>query len=147
MNITTKGRYALRVMTDLAMNKDGAFVPLSAISQREELSAKYLEMIVGGLKKAGLVESSRGKEGGYRLNRTPDQYTVGEILLSADDCLSPVACVKEGHTDCQRADRCLSLPMWQEIDGIINNYFASVTLQDLLTGERWKNTDSHGCQP
>jgi len=139
MNITTKGRYALRVMTDLAAHADESYVSLSAISQRQELSVKYLEMIVARLKKAGLVESSRGKEGGYRLCRRPGDYTVGEVLRSIEDNLAPVPCIKDGVSTCERADACLTLPMWREVDELTNSYFDSVTLADLLTGQRWKN--------
>ena len=139
MNITTKGRYALRVMTDLAAHADRSYVSLSAISQRQELSVKYLEMIVARLKKAGLVESSRGKEGGYRLCRSPEDYTVGEVLRSIEDNLAPVACIKDGVSTCERAGACLTLPMWREVDELTNSYFDSVTLADLLTGQRWKN--------
>lgn len=140
MNITTKGRYALRVMTDLAAHRDEGYISLSAISERQELSVKYLEMIVAHLKKAGLVESSRGKDGGYMLSRRPKDYTVGEVLRSIEDSLAPVACVKDGASTCERASECLTLPMWREVDELTNNYFDSVTLNDLVTGERWKKT-------
>ena len=140
MNITTKGRYALRVMTDLAAHSDEGYVSLTAISQRQQLSVKYLEMIVAHLKKAGLVESSRGKEGGYMLCRSPGDYTVGEVLRSIEDSLAPVECVRGGVYACQRASACLTLPMWREVDELTNRYFDSVTLSDLLTGDRWKNS-------
>ena len=140
MNITTKGRYALRVMTDLAAHSGDGYISLSAISDRQKLSVKYLEMIVAHLKKAGLVESSRGKEGGYMLSRSPAEYTVGEVLRSIEDSLAPVACVKDGASVCERASECLTLPMWKEVDELTNNYFDSVTLADLLTGERWKKS-------
>ena len=143
MNITTKGRYALRVMTDLAVHKDEGFIPLSAISQRQDLSAKYLEMIVSALKKGGLVVSSRGKEGGYRLSRPPEELTVGDILRAADDSLAPVSCVKEGQPGCERAGHCLSLPMWQELDGIISSYLDSVYLSDLVSGQRWSGENKN----
>ena len=138
MNITTKGRYALRVMTDLAANAGRGYVSLTEISQRQELSVKYLEMIVGHLKKAALIESSRGKDGGYRLCRWPESYTVGEILRSIEESLAPVSCLKDGEAGCERAASCLTLPMWKEVDSLTNSYFDSISLADLLSGERWK---------
>jgi Rrf2 family protein len=140
MNITTKGRYALRVMADLAMHRDEGYVSLSAVSERQQLSVKYLEMIVGHLKKAGLIESSRGKDGGYMLCREPEKYTVGEVLRSIEENLAPVSCLNGGESGCERAAKCITLPMWKEFDEIANSYFDSVTLADLLTGERWKKS-------
>ncbi len=138
MNITTKGRYALRVMTDLAVHRDDGYISLSAISERQQLSVKYLEMIVAHLKKSGLVESTRGKDGGYMLCRRPEEYTVGEVLRSIEDNLAPVACIKDGASTCERAAACLTLPMWREVDELTNRYFDSVTLADLISGEKWK---------
>ena len=138
MNITTKGRYALRVMTDLAVHLDDGYISLSAISERQQLSVKYLEMIVAHLKKSGLVESTRGKDGGYMLCRRPEEYTVGEVLRSIEDNLAPVACIKDGASTCERAAACLTLPMWREVDELTNRYFDSVTLADLISGEKWK---------
>ena len=99
---------------------------------------KYLEMIVGNLKKAQLVDSTRGKEGGYKLSRKPEEYTVGEILNCIEDNLAPVACIKAGSINCDRSDACLTVPMWKELDDITNAYLATVTLTDLLTGDKWK---------
>ena len=138
MNITTKGRYALRVMIDLAAHGQRGYVSLTEISQRQELSVKYLEMIVGHLKKAALIESSRGKDGGYRLCRWPESYTVGEILRSIEESLAPVSCLKDGEAGCERAASCLTLPMWKEVDSLTNSYFDSISLADLLSAERWK---------
>ena len=147
MNITTKGRYALRVMADLAMHRDEGYVSLSAVSERQQLSVKYLEMIVGHLKKAGLIESSRGKDGGYMLCREPEKYTVGEVLRSIEDNLAPVSCLNGGESGCERADKCITLPMWKEFDELANSYFNSVTLADLLTGERWKKSSAPAADP
>lgn len=138
MNVTSKGRYALRIMIDLAQHSDGGFVSLKTISERTELSMKYLEMIVGNLKKAELVESTRGKEGGYRLSRKPSEYNVGEILNCIEDNLAPVACIKAGSINCERSALCLTVPMWKELDDITNAYLATVSLEDLLTGEKWR---------
>ena len=141
MNVTSKGRYALRVMMDLAQHLEDGFVSLKTVAERQIISMKYLEMIVGHLKKAELLDSSRGKEGGYRLNRAPADYTVGEILRSIEDNLAPVSCIRAGSIQCERAAECLTLPMWKELDDITNAYLDKVTLQDLLSGDKWKPID------
>ena len=141
MNVTSKGRYALRVMMDLAQHPEDGFVSLKTVAERQIISMKYLEMIVGHLKKAELLDSSRGKEGGYRLNRAPADYTVGEILRSIEDNLAPVSCIRAGSIQCERAAECLTLPMWKELDDITNAYLDKVTLQDLLSGDKWKPID------
>ena len=139
MNVTSKGRYALRVMVDLAQHPEDGFVSLKTVAERQGISMKYLEMIVGHLKKAELVESTRGKEGGYRLVKAPEDYTVGEILRCLEDNLAPVACIREDGVHCDQAAGCMTLPMWQELDEITNAYLDRVTLQDLITGEKWKS--------
>ncbi len=138
MNVTSKGRYALRIMIDLAQHRDDGFISLKTVSERTELSMKYLEMIVGNLKKAELVLSSRGKEGGYKLVKDPKDYTVGEILRCMEDNLAPVACIKEGAIQCDHSGGCLTVPMWKELDDITNAYLDTVSLEDLLTGEKWR---------
>lgn len=137
MNITTKGRYALRVMTDLAQHTEEGFVSLKTIADRQGVSLKYLEMIVGSLKKADLLASTRGKEGGYMLNRKAEEYSVGEILRSIEDNLAPVSCIKSGNISCEHAGECMTVPMWKELDEITNAYLDGVTLKDLVTGEKW----------
>ena len=138
MNITSKGRYALRVMLDLAQHREEGYISLKTIAERQGYSMKYLEMIVGSLKRAGLVASTRGKEGGYRLVRDPEDYTIGEILRCIEDNLAPVACIKAGDICCEHAGECMTVPMWKELDDITNAYLDGVSLQDLLTGEKWK---------
>lgn len=138
MNVTSKGRYALRFMIDLAQHREDGYISLKTISERLTLSMKYLEMIVGNLKKAELVDSTRGKEGGYKLNKEPKDYTVGEILRSIEDNLAPVACIKEGEIQCDRSGACMTIPMWKELDDITNAYLDTVSLEDLLTGAKWK---------
>ena len=138
MNITSKGRYALRVMLDLAQHRQEGYISLKTIAERQGYSMKYLEMIVGSLKRAGLVASTRGKEGGYRLVRDPEDYTIGEILRCIEDNLAPVACIKAGDICCEHAGECMTVPMWKELDDITNAYLDGVSLQDLLTGEKWK---------
>lgn len=139
MNVTSKGRYALRFMLDLAQHRDDGYISLKTISERLTLSMKYLEMIVGNLKKAELVDSTRGKEGGYKLNKEPSEYSVGEILRCIEDNLAPVACIKEGEIQCERSGACMTIPMWKELDDITNAYLDTVSLEDLLTGAKWKN--------
>ena len=141
MNITSKGRYALRVMMDLAQHPDDGFVSLKTAAERQNISLKYLEMIVAHLKKAGLGESTRGKEGGYRLSREPNAYSILEILNSIEDNLAPVSCLQDGAVRCDQAVTCMTLPMWKELDELTNHYLASVTLDDLLSGGRWKSVD------
>ena len=138
MNITSKGRYALRVMLDLAQHREEGYISLKTIAERQGYSMKYLEMIVGSLKREGLVASTRGKEGGYRLVRDPEDYTIGEILRCIEDNLAPVACIKAGDICCEHAGECMTVPMWKELDDITNAYLDGVSLQDLLTGEKWK---------
>ncbi|MBR0040745.1 MAG: RrF2 family transcriptional regulator [Oscillospiraceae bacterium] len=138
MNVTSKGRYALRVMLDLAQHPEDGFISLKTIADRQDISMKYLEAIVGALKKAGLVDSSRGKEGGYALLRQPEGYSVGEILRCTEDKLAPVSCIRADGIACEQASACPTLPMWRELDELTNAYLDTVTLRDLLTGDKWK---------
>lgn len=138
MSITSKGRYALRVMLDLARHPDEGYISLKTIAERQDISMKYLEAIAASLKKAGLIDSSRGKEGGYALLRAPEAYTVGEILRSTEDKLAPVSCIRADGIACEQASACLTLPMWRELDELTNAYLDTVTLRDLLTGDKWK---------
>lgn len=139
MMISTKGRYALRVMLDLAQQPAGEYISLKSISQRQAVSMKYMEAIVATLNKAGMVESLRGKKGGYRLTRSADKYTVGEILKLTEGSLAPVTCLECGNP-CQRAESCITRPMWLELDKLIDDYLESKTLADLL-GEDKNNED------
>ena len=138
MNVTSKGRYALRVMLDLAQHREDGYISLKTIADRQQVSMKYLEIIVSSLKKAALVDSTRGKEGGYMLSKPPAEYRVGDILRCIEDNLAPVSCVKSGSVNCERAGECMTVPMWVELDDIINNYLDAVTLDDLITGARWR---------
>lgn len=134
MMISTKGRYALRVMIDLAQHTDEGFVSLKEISDRQQISMKYLESIVAVLNKANFLLSLRGKDGGYKLARAPKDYTVGAVLKLTEGSLAPVACLEGCGTVCQSSDGCITLPLWQKLDGIIDGYLESVTLADLLVG-------------
>ncbi len=124
-------------MLDLAQHPDESYISLKTIAERQDFSMKYLESIVGTLKKAGLVESSRGKEGGYALARAPEDYTVGEILRCMEDKLAPVSCITADGVTCSQASGCLTLPMWRELDELTNRYLDTVTLRDLLSGDKW----------
>ncbi|MCR5575720.1 MAG: RrF2 family transcriptional regulator [Oscillospiraceae bacterium] len=141
MQVTSKGRYALRVMLDLAQHRGEGVVSLKTVAERQGISQKYLESIVCSLRKAGLVESARGKEGGYALTREPEDCSVEEILSCTEDSLAPIACIRDGTADCSRAGVCPTLPMWQELDELTRHYLESVTLRDLMSGERWKNKE------
>ena len=135
MMVSTRGRYALRVMIDLAEHSDGGFIAMKEVAQRQEISLKYLERILPLLVEAGLVEGLRGKGGGYRLTREPDEYPLGEILRKTEGDLAPVACLECGAVPCTRTAECRTLPMWKELDAIINNYLDSKTLADLVKTE------------
>lgn len=133
MKISTRGRYALRVMIDLAEHCNGNFLPLKDIVARQEISQKYLESIMTDLSKAGMVDGQHGKGGGYKLNRAPEDYTVGEILRISEGDLAPISCLEQNAVKCARAQECKTLPMWRKLYGIINEYLDSVTLADLMT--------------
>lgn len=131
MMITTRGRNALKIMLDLAQHNDGSNVSLTDIAARTKESVKYLEAVIAQLSAAGLVVSARGKSGGYRLSRAPEEYTAGEIILACEGSLAPVSCL-ESDTPCENAKSCLSLPLWKELDEVIMNFLNSKTLADLL---------------
>ncbi len=131
MMVSTKGRYALKVMLDLATCPREEYISLKAISERQAISMKYLEAIVASLSKAELVESLRGKTGGYRLNKPLDAYRVGDILRAAEGELSVSNCMAE-EGGCEKAGECLTMPLWRELDKIVSDYLDSVTLKDLL---------------
>ena len=132
MMISTKGRYALRVMIDLAQNGDENFVSLKDVAERQNISMKYLEMIVSMLNKGNMVRRQRGKTGGYKPAKTPSEYTVGEILKLTEGTLAPVMCLEEGAEACERAKDCVTLPLWKELNHIIDKYLDSVTLDDVI---------------
>ena len=132
MLISTKGRYALRVMVDLAEHQAEGSIPLKVIAKRQEISEKYLESIIKLLVKARLVSGMRGKGGGYRLTKAPYQYTVGSILRLTEESLVPVACLEPGATPCPRMAVCRTLSLWQGLDRVINGYLDSVTIADLM---------------
>jgi Rrf2 family protein len=129
MMITTKGRNALKMMIDLAQHEDEGFIPLGDIAERQKESLKYLESSAAQLSQSGLVVSARGKSGGYKLAKRPEEYNVAEILLSGEGSLAPVQCLESG---CENAGTCMTLPLFKELDEVINNFLKSKTLKDLL---------------
>ena len=131
MMISTRGRYALRVMLDLAKDESGTYVPLDDIARREGMSEKYLESIIVVLSRAGLVKSLRGKGGGYMLTRQPEEYPIGEILRLTEKTLAPVTCLESGAA-CPEADACPTFPLWQGLDKVIDDYLMAHSLADLL---------------
>ena len=132
MIVSTKGRYALRVLIDMAEHRSDAFLPLKEIARRQDISEKYLESIVKSLVQGGVLVGLRGKGGGYRLSRRPEQYTVGDILRLTEGPLFPVACLEPGSPSCPRVSRCRTLPLWKGLDKVINEYLDGITLADLM---------------
>ena len=132
MMISTRGRYALRVVIDLAENKDKNYIPLKDIAARQDISQKYLESIMTLLSKNNIVDGVHGKGGGYRLNREPNKYSIGEILRITEGSLAPVACLDCNAKTCQRADKCKTLPMWEKLGKTIEDYLDSVSIADLI---------------
>lgn len=132
MIVSTRGRYALRVLIDLADREEHEFVPLKDITEKEGISKKYLESIMTLLSKNNMVEGMHGKGGGYRLNRPASEYTVGEILRLTEGDLTPVACLAADAKACERADKCKTLPMWEGLYKVVNDYLDGITIADLL---------------
>ena len=139
MIVSTKGRYALRVMIDLAEHQAERYVPLKEVAARQEISEKYLENILKVLVQNGFLEGLRGKGGGYRLTRSPDQYTVAEILLLTEGSLAPVSCLAPGASACERMSNCRTYGMWKGLNDLISNYFGKITLADLASPDQAGN--------
>lgn len=135
MKISTKGRYALRMLIDLAQHQNDGFIALKDIAARQNISKKYLEQIIPILNRTDILQTNRGFQGGYRLAKTPDQYTVGEILRLTEGSLAPVACLEQSPNQCARCEQCPTLPVWQGLNQVINQYLDSITLQDILDRE------------
>ncbi len=132
MIVSTKGRYALRVMIDLAEQHKDERVPLKEIAERQGISQKYIEAIMTLLSKNGFVDAVHGKGGGYQLNKAPEEYKVGDILRLTEGSLSPVACLEKGAEECPRKDVCRTLPLWTKLDELVEGYLDSVSLADLM---------------
>lgn len=132
MMISTKGRYALRVMLDLAEHNNGDYIPLKDIAGRQNISVKYLENILSALSRDNLVDAARGKGGGYRLCKPAGEYSAGEIIRLAEGGMAPVSCLKDGSRGCEKAGDCLTLPLWEELDKVVRDYLDGVSLASLL---------------
>lgn len=143
MKISTKGRYSLRMMLDLAEHQGDGFVALKEIAKRQEISKKYLEQIIPILNQSKILQTNRGYQGGYRLARTPAQYTVGEILRMTEGNLSPVACLEQKPNQCERCGECATLPVWEGLERVINEYLDGITLQDILEQQRQGSSDDY----
>ncbi len=138
MKISAKGRYALRLMLDLAEHNTGEYITLKDISDRQEISMKYLEQIITPLSKAGFLRSVRGPQGGYRLVMEPKEYKVGDILRATEGKLAPVACLEQEPNECSRCEYCATISFWQGLFDVINEYVDSVTLEDLLEQQKYR---------
>ena len=132
MLISTRGRYALRFLVDLAENQDAGYITTRELAERQEISQKYAERLMGLLSKNNFVKTQHGKGGGYKLAKNPEDYKVSEILLAMDEDLSPVECLTCKPNECPRAENCKTLPMWTELDKMISNFFENTTLKDLM---------------
>ncbi len=139
MKISTKGRYALRMLLDLAEHETNNYIALKDIAERQKISKKYLEQIVTVLNKAQVLQTSRGYQGGYRLAKSPKQCTVGEILRLTEGGLAPVSCLEHQPNQCERSNQCVMLPVWKGLEQVINEYLDHITLQDLLEQQREYN--------
>ena len=132
MMVSTRGRYALRVMIDLAENSDGGYIPMKAVAERQNISLKYLERILPVLVKNNMIEGVQGKSGGYRLTKTPQQYRVGDILRLTEGDLAPVACLEGSCEPCTHSAECRTKPLWNGLYATINEYLDGVTIADLM---------------
>lgn len=132
MLISSRGRYALRVMIDLAEHDNGGYIPMKEVAQRQDISLKYLERILPILVSAKLIEGIHGKGGGYRLTKKPEEYRIGDVLRLTEGDLAPVACLECNADKCRRTAECRTLPMWMELNRRVNDYLDSVTVADLM---------------
>jgi len=131
MLVSTRGRYALRIILELSNHEADEYVPLIELSKKQDISLKYAEAIVAFLTKAKLLDGKRGKSGGYKLVKKPSEYTVGEILTLTEDSLAPVSCLNDNPNKCPKAKECKTLPMWENMNRMIQNYLFSITIDDL----------------
>ena len=143
LKISTKGRYALRMLLDLAEHQEDGYIALKDIAARQNISKKYLEQIVPILNKSDFLKTNRGYQGGYKLAKKPDKYTVKDILLVTEGSLAPVSCLDHEPIECERCNECITLPMWQGLKKVISDYLDNITLQDLLDNQREKYTNNY----
>ena len=137
--ISTKGRYSIRILLDLAEHRNGGYIPIKEVAARQEISLKYVEKLMPALKNAGLIDSTHGIGGGYRLTREPDEYTLWEILRLAEGDLAPVACLQENAAACSRAAECRTLPVWEKYYELTKDYFSGITLADHMNNPQADN--------
>ena len=143
MKISTKGRYALRMLIDLAEHQNCGFVALKDIADRQNISKKYLEQIIPIFNKSDILKTTRGSQGGYMLTKSPDKYTVGEILRLTEGNLAPVECLNQDPIECERSGECATLPIWKGLSRVINEYLDSITLQDILEQQKERYTNDY----
>ena len=143
MRISTKGRYAMRMLIDLAEHQNCGFVALKDIADRQNISKKYLEQIIPILGKSDILKTTRGSHGGYMLSKSPDKYTVGEILRLTEGSLAPVDCLNQDPIECERSGICATLPVWQGLNRVISEYLDSITLQDILDQQRARYSNDY----
>ena len=136
MKISTKGRYALRMLIDLAEHKNDGYIALKDVAARQGISKKYLEQIIPILNRSNILNANRGYQGGYKLAKSPDKCTVGEILRLTEGSIAPVACLERDPIECDKSVDCVTLPLWKGLYKVINDYLDSVTLQDLIDNHR-----------
>lgn len=139
MLVSTRGRYAIRVMIDLAEHMNGKYIPMKEIADRQDVSLKYMTKIMQALTKSGMLDGQHGKGGGYKLNRDPEEYRVGDILRLTEGTLAPVACIDEIDCKCDRSFECRTRPMWNELDKLISEYLDGITIADLMEGDTADN--------
>ncbi len=144
MMISSRGRYVLRVLADLAEHADGGYIPMKDVAERQEISLKYIEKIMPVLTREKIVDGQHGKGGGYRLNRRPEEYPLGEILRLTEGTLAPVQCLESGTANCSRAQRCPTIAMWERFSRLTNEFFDSVTLADLIGSPKAADTPEEG---
>lgn len=139
MLVSTRGRYAIRVMIDLAEHMNGKYIPMKEIADRQDVSLKYMTKIMQALTKSGMLDGQHGKGGGYKLNRDPEEYRVSDILRLTEGTLAPVACIDETDCKCDRSFECRTRPMWNELDKLISEYLDGITIADLMEGNTADN--------
>lgn len=142
MKISTKGRYALRLLIDLAEHQGEGYIALKDIAERQNISKKYLEQIVPIFNRSDFLKTNRGYQGGYQLAKSPDKYTVGMILRLTEGSLAPVPCVDQNPIECERSSECATLPIWQGLNKVINEYLDGITLQDILDQQKERYTNN-----
>ncbi len=143
MKISTKGRYALRMLIDLAEHKESGYISLKDVAKRQQISKKYLEQIIPIFNHTGMLLTNRGAQGGYKLARTPDKYTVAEILRLTEGSIAPVACLDQDPNECERSADCVTLPIWQGLYDVITEYLEGITLQDILDKEQERHGNDY----